>query len=322
MERALNGTRQLLAVVISCCLCFSLSAAQLSLATHDAASIKDLNELGSHYLPAGYAAIQPNVTLDDLQRLMEQKCLKANAPLPASEVNATKLTADIQQAAGRLMQCINGLVNISVVMDEVETARPRGDLDVVFEKYCLRMPRARECITDFNAALLPCMTREERSHNAMMLRIMGKLLDFVCYKNGDQIALFIAEEGPECFQQHKDNVGSCLQTSFGHYLPSQLNISQVQLPDLVLGPRQCTELHDFESCVVRHLETCSNITPSNIVESMFRYVRKESNCQQVIDRVTRESNEALAQRSGAASTWSASLTIAALAVRVASAYIL
>lgn len=296
----MNGSRQLLALcvaLIGCCCC--LVAAELQLP--NAANIKDLDELSAHYLPAGYSPA--NVSLADLERLLEQKCEKANAALPASEVNATKLRQDIQQAGVRLMECINGLANITVVLDEVEQARPLGDLDVVFEKYCLRLPQARQCLTDFNSALLPCLTREERQHNAVLQRIIGKLLDFVCYKNGDQIALFIAEQGPECLEHHKDNVGTCLEKSFGHYMPSQLNISQAELPELVLGTRQCTELHDFESCVVRHLETCSNITPSNIVESMFRYVRKESNCQQVVDRVARDRSEALGLRSGATSRW-------------------
>ncbi|ALC48169.1 CG14629 [Drosophila busckii] len=230
---------------------------------------------------------QPNITLADLQRLLQQKCGKANAQ------NATALSENIERGAGKLFECINGLANITVIMEEVERARPRGDLDVVFEKYCRRMPQARQCLNDFNAALLPCLSEPERQHNAMMSRIMDKLLQFICYKDGDQIALFIAEEGPECLEQHREHMGSCLQSSFGHYLPTGLNISTATLPDLVLGPRQCVELHDLETCVLRHLEQCSNITPSNIVEAMFRYVRKESNCQQSVDRVARDHAEAL-----------------------------
>lgn len=306
MERTQHGSRRQLALValIACC-CSCSWAAQLTL-PKDAANIKDLNELSAQYLPAGYQ--NANITLADLQRVLEQKCRKAS-----SEGEAAKLSNNIQQAASELVECVTGLVNITQVLDEVEKARPRGDLDVVFETYCLRLPNVTSCMRDFNEALLPCLTREERAHNAVMQRIVNKLLDFVCYKNGDQIALFIAEQGPECLEQHKDNVGTCLQNTFGHYLPSQLNVSQLEVPELVLGTKQCVELHDFEACVVRHLETCENITPSNIVESMFRYVRKESSCQQAVNRVTRERGEALAVRAGAAS---ASWTAAAAAFAV------
>ncbi|KAH8387358.1 hypothetical protein KR093_006589 [Drosophila rubida] len=315
MESTLNVTRRPLALLLVA-LCCSLAAGQLQF-PKDPANIKDLNELGAQYLPAGYS--NANVTVADLQRLLRQKCEKANAAQPAGSqpVDAGKLSGNIEQAAGQLLQCVSGLVNVTTVLDEVEEAKPKGDLDVVFERYCLRLPNVTRCLDEFNAAVLPCLTREERNHNAMMRRIVGKLLDFVCYKNGDQIALFIAEEGPECLEQHKDNIGTCLQNTFGHYLPSELNVTRLELPELVLGPRQCVELLNFENCVLHHLERCNNITPSNIVESMFRYVRRESNCQQIINRETRESSAALTQRSGGPSTTAAAAAVTALSLPLA-----
>ncbi|KAH8394398.1 hypothetical protein KR222_002311 [Zaprionus bogoriensis] len=308
METTLHGTRRLLALLVALIACSQLGAAQLVL-TKDAANLKDINELSAHYLPASYA--NPNLTLADLQRVLENKCQKANAALPASEAEAVRLSNNIQRAGEQLSQCVTGLVNITVVLNEVERARPNGDLDVVFESYCRRLPNMTNCMREFNAALLPCLTREERAHNAMMQRIINKLLDFVCYKNGDQIALFVAEQGPECLEQHKTNVGDCIQKTFGHYLPSELNVTALELPELVLGTKQCIELNEFKQCVVRHLETCDNVTPSNVIESMFRYVLKESSCQQAVNRVTREGAEL---RSGASSVWTAASAVAAVSL--------
>lgn len=309
MERTQQGSLVLITLLIATCCCSCTTAVDLSL-PQDAANIKDFKELSAQYLPAGYQ--QPNITLADLQRVLEQKCRKAS-----SEEEAAKLSNNIQQAATDLAQCVTGLVNITQVLDEVEKARPRGDLDVVFETYCLRLPNVTNCMKDFNNALLPCLSREERAHNAVLEQIISKLLEFVCKKNGDHIALFIAEEGPECLEQHKDNVGSCLQKTFGHYMPASLNVSQLEIPDLVLGPKQCVELHEFEGCVVRHLESCDNTTPSNIVESMFRYVRKASTCQEAINRVTRAGGQDTtgAMRAGAASlsalsSWTAAAALA------------
>ncbi|BFG00296.1 27 kDa glycoprotein [Drosophila madeirensis] len=294
MERTPSATHLLLLAVIGWGCCLALGAGQLP--EVDPATVKDLEELGAHYLPAGYT--KANVSLADLQRLLRAKCEKANQALPAGSVNATALGTAIEQAGGQLMGCIGGLANVTEILDEIEKASPKGDLDVVFEKYCLRLPQAKACLRDFNAALQPCLTREERSHNALMQRIMDKLLEFVCYKNGDQIALFIAEQGPECLQASRDHIATCLNTTFSGYLPQvgQLSSENVAdlLPELVLGPRQCVDLHDFEICTVRHLERCETITPSNIVESMFRYVRKESNCQPAIDRALQERRRAQA----------------------------
>ncbi|XP_068141450.1 27 kDa glycoprotein [Drosophila tropicalis] len=256
----------------------------------DAANLKDIEELKANFIPEQYR--KTNISLTDLQGVLERKCAKANAAV--GNVNATELSTKIQEAGFRLTECVNNLANLTAILDEIEDARPKGDLDVVFEKYCLRMPQAKACIVDFNESLLPCLTREERTHNAVMQRIMNKLLEFICYKNGDQIALFIAEQGPECLEQNRENIGNCLNQTFGGYLPKELaNIDQVNLPDFILGPSQCVELYDFETCIVRHLERCETITPSNIVEAMFRYVRKESKCQESIDKAMRERQSAL-----------------------------
>ncbi|KAH8339582.1 hypothetical protein KR074_012285 [Drosophila pseudoananassae] len=245
----------------------------------------DVDKLKESYLPEGLR--NASITLQDLQELLRSKCKKAN---PGKEVDASVLSGNIETAAAKLGECLSGLANFTAIQQEIEEASPKGDLDIVFEKYCKRMPQAKACINDFNEALIPCLTREEKNHNAMMRRITDKLLDFVCFKDGDQIALFIAEQGPECLLQSRDGIGNCLNSTFGSYLPKQLSqnwTSGSDLPNLVLGPSQCLDLYEFETCTVKLLERCENITPSNLVESLFRYVRRESSCQSSIDKARR-----------------------------------
>lgn len=260
----------------------------------------DVDQLKASYLPEGLRG--GNVTPEDLRRLLQSKCRRANK----QPVNATALGGAIEQAGIRLAECLSGLANMTEIQAEIKEASPKGDLDVVFEKYCLRMPRAKVCLKDFNDALLPCLTSEERAHNAVLQRIGDRLLEFICYKNGDQIALFIAEQGPECLEQSREGIANCLNDTFGGYLPKELKADWTNgegLPELVLGPRQCVDLYDFETCTVRLLERCDVITPSNIVESMFRYVRRESSCQPHIDKAMAERRSALplvAERGGSA----------------------
>ncbi|KAH8289255.1 hypothetical protein KR054_002403 [Drosophila jambulina] len=266
----------------------------VELPTLDASVLEsvDVDQLKASYLPEGLR--NTNVTLDDLHRLLESKCRRANKQ--QQEVNATALSKAIETAAGVLVECLSGLANMTEIQAEIAEASPKGDLDVVFEKYCLRMPRAKACLKDFNDALLPCLNSEERAHNAVLQRIADRLLEFICYKNGDQIALFIAEQGPECLEQSREGIANCLNSTFGGYLPKHLTpdwTSGEGLPELVLGPRQCVDLYDFETCTVQLLERCEVITPSNIVESMFRYVRRESSCQPSIDKAMAQRRTAL-----------------------------
>ncbi|XP_030378715.1 27 kDa hemolymph protein-like [Scaptodrosophila lebanonensis] len=283
------GTRQRLFLAISCVGLFAgcCSAAQQS--GNERLSVPDmsqLNEIGAQYLPGGYA--KSNFTLDDAKRLVLQKCRKAHeggdgSQRAAGDFNETATTVRLETAVHRLMDCAKDLVNVTKLLEEIEEAKPRGDLDEVFEKYCANLPRAKSCVHDFNDALLPCMTSAERAQNTVMVSIVDQLLNFICMKNGDHIALFIAEAGPECLMQNKEHIGQCINSTYAGYMPKELSAA-VELPELLLGPRQCLDLRDLERCVVRHVEQCSNITPANIVESIFRFVLKQSKCQAEIDK--------------------------------------
>ncbi|XP_023309167.2 27 kDa hemolymph protein-like [Lucilia cuprina] len=240
----------------------------------------DLGLLTRDYLPEQFT--NTNFTLEDAKTLLHKKCRK----VALISQNPPQTYENIEMAANKLIQCANSIANITVLMAEIEAARPAGDLDVVFHKYCRKLPQAENCLLEFNAQILPCLTPAERAQNAIMMRIITSLLGFICHKDGDQIALFIAEEGPECLDANKENISNCMNATFSAYLPEGGVLkSQDEWPELVLGPKQCIDLHDFEECVLSYLEKCNEITPANIIESLFRHVKNETKCQEEIDKV-------------------------------------
>lgn len=89
----------------------------------------------------------------------------------------------------------------------------------------------------------PCLEKKEIEGKQILVQIIEKLLNFVCYKEGDHIALFIAEKGPECFNEQKDNLITCINSTFYGYLPSEKDIEAKivpsELPELVMGTKQC-----------------------------------------------------------------------------------
>lgn len=89
----------------------------------------------------------------------------------------------------------------------------------------------------------PCLESQEIDGKQTFVKIFKNLLNFVCYKEGDQIALFIAEKGPECFNERKDDLVHCINATFYQYLPSQKDIENKDiprtLPELVMGADQC-----------------------------------------------------------------------------------
>uniref|UniRef100_T1GRW5 Uncharacterized protein n=1 Tax=Megaselia scalaris TaxID=36166 RepID=T1GRW5_MEGSC len=122
------------------------------------------------------------------------------------------------------------------------------------------------------------------------MKIATSLLDFVCYKGGNQIALFIAEKGPECLNSTQEPIQNCVNATFGKYQQNITDLSAKvmdqenkvdfnELPKLKLGPELCSDIEEAEQCIVKELEKCSEITPANIVESLFRFIKKETECK-------------------------------------------
>lgn len=68
------------------------------------------------------------------------------------------------------------------------------------------------------------------------------------------------------------------------------------LPNLVLGEKECMDMDKLQICIVDVLEKCSESTPANLVESLFKFVRKETPCHNFTSIAT-----AREQKSGNAS---------------------
>lgn len=144
------------------------------------------------------------------------------------------------------MECIQKLVNFTTLPDEIEKAKPNGNLDTVFNKYCDKRNEAIKCVDSFTKSLDPCLNQEEKDQKVVFVNITKSLLEFVCHENGNQIALFIAEEGPECFSTKQDAIQDCfnatLGDSFGNQIPSIDN-----LPSLVIKEENCRQMDKLES---------------------------------------------------------------------------
>lgn len=231
----------------------------------------DVNEL-QNQLPGELP--KTNLTVEDAKTIVKNKCIKQ-----AGEKKGAEAYSEIETSTITLAECINGIINFTAIKDEIAVASPNGDLDDVFNGYCLKRPQALACIDTFSTKLTPCLDAEERESQDMFMRIIKSLLNFVCHKGGDQIALFIAEKGPECLSANQEGIQNCLNSTFSGYLPAEGIDNVKELPKLVMGMQQCDDMEQLEACIVKKLETCNDTTPANIAESMFRFIKNETICR-------------------------------------------
>ncbi|XP_046388825.1 27 kDa hemolymph protein-like [Ischnura elegans] len=207
---------------------------------------------------------------EDGQKVLEEKC---------RQLGGDDAVRDATLAKDRLVECAQSLVNVSELQHEIDANKRNGELDTVFKKHCRKVPTFQECLHNFTTAIDPCLKEEERVTKNLMHNLTDAMLGFVCFKEGDRIALFIAEGGPDCMMEKQNEVKNCLNSTLSRHLPKQMPDAE-SLPSFVIEEQQCKEMIEMRDCVVKHLEGCKEPTPANIVESMMNYLMKSSPCQQ------------------------------------------
>lgn len=228
----------------------------------------ELNNLNTSALPS----------VEEAKNLFKEKCTKNGGP--GAFENA-------QQAQLNMVQCFQSLINITELQAEMEKYKPTGDLDIVFKNYCNKRSILRACVNNFTDTVEHCLDEKERENKKIVLNITDSLLEFICYKEGDRIALFISAEGPECFQSKQNAIQDCANNTYGGYIPktdpSNNLIGLESLPSLTFGTRECNDMTSLQTCVVAELEKCPDPTPANIMDSIFNFVKRVTPCENILN---------------------------------------
>lgn len=268
-----------------------------------AAAAADALDLSAVKLDDLKNQINPELTnanlTDKAKTLFKDKCMKV-----AGNETGEKAFSNLEQGIAEAIECVTEIVNTTALQSEIEAARPNGELDVVFNKYCLKRPDAIGCVRNLVGKFEPCLEQDERNNTDVLMRIFESLLNFVCHKGGDQIALFIAERGPECLDSKKEGIQRCMNETFGEYVPKESVEHMETLPKFIIGPKQCEDIQKLSDCVTAELEKCEEITPANIIESMFRFIKNETICRNELSTAH--------QKSSGSSLFSSSLAVSSL----------
>ncbi|XP_033320019.1 interferon-related developmental regulator 1-like [Bombus vosnesenskii] len=202
---------------------------------------------------------------------------------------------NVENARDKFKQCLDSFVNYTALEQEMEQYKPTGDLDIVFKKYCQKTPTLKQCVRNFTTAVEHCVQPQERKNKELVHNITDSLLNFVCYKEGDRIALFISANGPECLKSKQQEIQQCINSTLGSYMIQLDSNTETlhlldNLPLLALGNKECTDMSKLQSCIVKDLEECSDPTPANIVDSIFNFIRRATPCQNMMALESAASN--------------------------------
>ncbi|XP_072380969.1 27 kDa hemolymph protein-like [Diabrotica undecimpunctata] len=207
--------------------------------------------------------------LDDFEEL-KTKCDKRGG-------NGT--FTKIKTAIDETQTCVENLIDIDKFTEELEASKKTGSMDEVFAKYCKKRPDVRKCIIQFYDALEPCLDEAEKKGLNFTNSILTEISDFACAKDGDRLALFVAEGGPACIKSKTEGIQKCLNQTL------QLNpdnIPKISIK-LAIDKKTCDDLGKIQTCVVAELEKCEESTPANIVDALFKFAKRTA-CKDIKKR--------------------------------------
>lgn len=120
-------------------------------------------------------------SVDDFKRLIQEKCTNVSGSDAAYKA--------IENGLVELKTCTSGLIDVTYeqLQKEIEDAKPKGELDTVFNKYCRKRDAAVGCVDTFVNLLDPCLQPKELESKQTFVKILKEILKFVCHKDGDQV---------------------------------------------------------------------------------------------------------------------------------------
>ncbi|EFA10305.2 uncharacterized protein LOC656540 [Tribolium castaneum] len=175
--------------------------------------------------------------------------------------------------ANSLSTCMSEFVSLSTLEAEVMESKKTGSMDEVFGKYCKKRSQLATCVQSFINNLRLCLNAEEQNALNITLNIVKELGEFACFKDGDRIAMFVAEGGVECIKSRTQGIQNCVNSTF-KISPQSVNPNAI--PNILIDKKKCDDLGKLQRCVVEELEKCKDSTPANIVDALFKFVKRSA----------------------------------------------
>jgi len=210
--------------------------------------------------------------------------------------NGTQAAKDITAAVETLTDCVTSKINVFEIAEKIKEATPRGALDEVFAGYCNLIPEIKSCRAPMISALQVCLSDQGDEDVEIINTAIDGALEFMCFKGGERIAIFLAENGTECVTSNSERILSCVNET----MPQIESLLQdtMTMNNSLFDPTNCWLESRLKACVVDNLQSCSDPTPANVIEGLIESMIRKTPCY----------------RSGAPSYFSSCVLIAALLV--------
>jgi len=190
--------------------------------------------------------------------------------------NGSEAVESIDKARETLFECFSSKINFAQISEEMTLAAPKGELDEVFIHYCNLLPDLKACREPMTQSLQVCLSDQGVEDLERFNAAIDGALDFMCYKGGERIAIFMAENGTQCLGSNVDMLTRCMNNTVPDIISAFKAMQNSNAS--VFDENNCRIEAKLKSCVVDVLKTCSDPTPANIIEGLMDSMYKATPC--------------------------------------------
>lgn len=189
-----------------------------------------------------------------------------------------------QDRADVFKTCFEEQANISMLTIDVLEGFTTGKLAGVTKKYCSKVKNLEACIDDFAHSVEHCFESGRQKDLWTTAKMAKAALNFVCYKDGERILIFVRDDGIECYEHKRDDIYKCVNETKPEDFTNITAPGEIGfIASLSYDDKMCTHLNKMSKCLYNVTAQCtSNRTPSLIVEALTKTILKHTPCWQKV----------------------------------------
>jgi hypothetical protein len=188
------------------------------------------------------------------------------------------------------VNCWNENIDTSAFLEEVSSQTTDAkdiskgvDFMRLVKNYCQKLETVDDCLLNFLGAFIPCANDTEKVVITSTKNMIQTALDFICYRNGERVLLFLKDEGPECYKNKGPEVKKCIEEATSINITEMTDNVEGDLLNKLWLPqsydeKECKLMRSAEECLRTVMRQCDERTPANLLASLMKMIRKQTPC--------------------------------------------
>jgi Protein of unknown function (DUF1397) len=178
----------------------------------------------------------------------------------------------------RALTCIENALSIEDMLESLGKAMESENYQEIFEKSCQVTNNVLPCLENLSTSFEPCMDNEEKEIIRLLFIVARALVNFGCSRTVDELTSMMNAKEDECFLSKKPAVEICGE-NLTSFIGQNRNVTEKKILQLLTEEKGCTQLVDFETCVLPLFDECQNRKPIDLMNGLLSSIIDQTPCR-------------------------------------------